>query len=154
MKMLKFIALAAVTGGAVVFSGCATTPDSRISAHPDVFAQLTPQQQALVRAGQVSIGMDMGAVKLALGDPDSVTFRTNANGQTQVWHYVSYGYYDGMYLYGGPYWGPYGRRRGGWGGWGGGWYPYAGGPVTIYDHFRIEFKDGKVVSISQEQPKS
>src|ERR1035438_5566283 len=108
MKTTNLFVFAAACAGAVVFSGCETTPDSRIAAHPDVFAQSTPQQQALIRAGQVGIGMDMGAVKLALGDPDSVTIRTNEKGQTQVWHYLSYAYYDGLYLYGGPYWGGYG----------------------------------------------
>jgi len=158
MKTTKLFLLIAASCGAIVFSGCESTPESRISEHPDVFAQLTPQQQTLVRAGQVSVGMDMGAVKLALGEPNSVTMRTTAQGQTQVWHYYTYGYYDGFYLYGGPYWGPYGRRRwgGGWGGgrgWGGGWAPYPG-PVTVYDHFRIEFRDNKVVSIAQEMPRS
>ena len=152
---MKTKTLSFLTGGALaalVFAGCANTPDTRIAEHPDVYAQLTPAQQAQVHSGQVAIGFDMETVKLALGDPDSVAVATDAHGQVQIWHYVTYGYYDGAYLYAGPYWGPHGRRRwgGGWG-WGGGYQAYRG-PVSVYDHFRIEFRDGKVVAFVQEMP--
>ena len=150
MKTTKlFLCLAGATG-ALVFAGCATSPASRINDNPTEFAQLTPQQQQQVRAGQVAVGMDMGAVKLALGDPDAVTNQTTAQGTSQIWHYYSYGYWDGAYLYGGPYWGPHGRRRwgGGWG-WGGGFYAYPG-PVSVYPRFQIVFRDGRVVAITQE----
>ena len=150
MKTTKLFLFLAGSAGALVFSGCASTPQARISEHPDEFAQLTPQQQQQVRTGQVAVGMDMGAFKLALGDPDAVTNQTTAQGVSQIWHYYSYGYYDGAYLYGGPYWGMHGRRRwgGGWG-WGAGYYAYPG-PVAVYPRFQIVFRDGRVVAISQE----
>ena len=44
--------------------------------------------------------------------------------------------------------GGWGRRR--WGGWAGAGGPYPAGPVSTYDHFRVEFRDGKVVAFSQE----
>jgi len=138
----------------VWLAGC-STPDVRIRDNPEAFAQLPPQQQQLVRGGRVGIGFSMEAVKLALGNPDRVTVRTNINGETQIWHYVQYDYYDGGFLYAGPGWGMgygggYGRRWGR-GGWGGGWGMMDDYAVP-YDHFRIEFKDGKVSSINEERP--
>jgi hypothetical protein len=152
-KFTKAFSFAAAIGGAMIFAGCQSTPESRISSNPQAFSQVPPDQQPLVRAGQVSIGMTMEAVKLALGDPDTVTYRTDASGQAILWHYISYGYYDGVYLYGGPYWGPHGRHRH-WGAWGmgwGGWDPYSTA-VTVYERYRIEFLNGKVAAISQERP--
>jgi len=136
----------------LALAGC-STPDSRIAANPAAFAALNPQQQALVKAGQVGIGMSMDAVKLALGDPDRVTLRTDASGETQVWHYVTYEA-DGVYLYSGFYHRGYGRR-GGWGGWyGGPAYPYyLDYPNrTVHDRFTVEFKNGVTFSVSKELP--
>ena len=150
MKTTKLFLLLVGSAGALAFSGCQSTPQARIDSNPTEFAQLTPEQQNQVRSGQVAIGMDMGAVKLALGDPDAMTNQTTAQGQTQVWHYFTYGYYGGGYLYGGPYWGPRGRRRwGGGGGWRGGAYAYPEA-MAVYPRFRIVFRDNRVVAIEQE----
>jgi hypothetical protein len=128
---------------------------------PATFVRLNPQQQALVRAGQVAIGMDMSTVKLALGDPDRVTMRSNASGQSQIWHYVSYED-NGVILYTGYYHRGWAGRRGnwgGWGGWGGGWgwggpyYPYYTDYPTrsVHDRFRVEFGANNLVSsVTQE----
>ena len=61
-----------------------------------------PPDQALVKQGQVAPGMDIATVKLALGDPDHVSIRTTASGQTQVWHYITYED-NGVVLYAGYY---------------------------------------------------
>jgi hypothetical protein len=87
---------------AVLAGGCAT-PESRIKESPAAFARLTPDQQALVRAGQVATGFDMDAVRLALGDPDRVVTVTNAAGRRQVWHYLAYGDDDGRIVFDGYY---------------------------------------------------
>jgi outer membrane protein assembly factor BamE (lipoprotein component of BamABCDE complex) len=140
--------------GAVWLAGC-STPETRIKNDPEAFSRLNPDQQALVKAGQVGIGFDMSAVKLALGDPDRITVRTNAQGQVQTWHYVEYATYDGAYLYAGPFWGGYRHR--GWGGSMGWWAPEPFYPLPVareFDRFRIEFKDGKVTSIAQEMEKN
>ncbi len=135
---------------AVWLAGCSTV-DTRIRDNPDAFAQLTPQQQSLVRAGQIGLGFSSGAVKIALGEPDRITERTDASGESQVWHYVGYAYYNGAYLWAGP---GFPHRRG-WGWGGGGWWgpgpgPYWDQPVAAFDRFRVEFKDGKVVSIQKD----
>jgi hypothetical protein len=147
MKTSKFALVAAVLG-AVWLAGCSTI-DSRINQYPDTFAQLTPQQQALVRAGQVGLGFDMTTVKIALGDPDRVVVRTDASGDVQIWHYGEYAYYNGVYLWAGDGY----RRRAWWGG--GGWWgpgpgPYWDTPVQAFDRFRVEFRNGRVVSIQRD----
>lgn len=140
-----------------LFLGACSTPASRIQADPATFNRLTPQQQALVKVGQVSIGMDMSTVKLALGDPDRTTMRTDSSGQSQIWHYVTYED-NGVMLYTGYYhrgW----RRGGGWGGGWGGWgwwgpdYPYYMDYPnrSVHDRFRVEFGPNNLVSsVTQE----
>ena len=94
--------------------------------------------------------MDMDTVKLALGDPDRVTLRSDASGESQIWHYEETVYYDGAFFYPGPYWG---RRHPGWGHyWGPG--PWAfDAPAAIYDKFVIQFgPNGRVTSIHQDAP--
>jgi len=157
MKTTRLLLAVAAVSGAVWLAGCESTPEGRIKDNPEAFAQLTPQEQAMVKAGQVGMGFGMDAVKLALGAPDRITLRTDERGQVQVWHYVETVYFDGAFVYGGPYWGGWGRGYGrrGWG-WSGGYWgpyldgPYPVGPVSTYDHFRVEFRNSKVVSFSQE----
>ncbi|HWU69060.1 MAG TPA: hypothetical protein VN046_09300 [Stenotrophobium sp.] len=71
----------------LVLAACAT-PATRIKDHPDRYAALTPEQQTLVRQGQVALGMPAAAVELALGKPSSITERTDSKGEVQVWHYA------------------------------------------------------------------
>lgn len=150
MKNAKKHLLIAAAAVSVWMAGC-TTPDARINAQPQLFAQLTPAQQALVKNGQVALGFSMDAVKLALGDPDHVSMRTDASGQVQIWHYATYESPDGVILYTGYY-----HRRGFAWGWSGPDYPY---PYfmdypdrRVHDRFEIVFKDNKVVSIEQDAP--
>jgi hypothetical protein len=154
MKTTRFLLLLAAVSGAAWLTGC-STPETRISSNPEVFARLTPQEQSLIRAGQLGLGFTAEAVKLALGPPDRVTMTTDASGQLEVWHYAETVYYDGAFLYGGPYWGGWGRRGRWWGGYWGGYGdgPYPVGPVNTYDRFRVEFRNNKVVAFSQELAK-
>jgi outer membrane protein assembly factor BamE (lipoprotein component of BamABCDE complex) len=150
MKTSHALYLVAIVGAALL-AGC-STPTSRIREHPDVFARLTPDQQALVTNGQIAVGFDMQTVKLALGDPDAITLQTTAMGQTQIWHYVTYETYDGYVIYGG-YYGRGWRRGYGGGYWGGPWGdPYfAGYPARVHERFRVTFdRTGRVQSIQQE----
>ena len=138
-----FLFIAALA--AAVVTGC-STPATRIKANPEVFAKLDPQQQALVRAGQIALGFDADAVKLALGDPDRVSVRTTADGETAIWHYVTYEA-DGRVLFTGYY--HSGRR---WWGWGPSYAYYLDYPNRrVRDHFRVEFKRGLVSAITEDR---
>ncbi|CAM2899517.1 hypothetical protein [Rariglobus hedericola] len=93
------VALLAMTLG---FAGCAT-PDARIKRSPEVFARLSPDQQALVKEGRVAIGFDEDAVMLALGLPDRKWTRTDAKGTQEVWSYTTWENDLGQPLYRGWY---------------------------------------------------
>lgn len=123
--------------------GC-STPATRIKANPEAFAQLTPEQQTLVKAGQVALGFGFDAVKLALGDPDRVGTRIDADGETITWHYLTYEA-DGRMLFTGYY-----HTGRGW--WGGARYPYYLDYPNrrVRDRFTVQFKGGRVSAITQE----
>lgn len=142
-NLVRLCLLAAL--GALWLAGC-STPATRIKANPEAFARLTPQQQALVQAGQIALGFDAEAVKLALGDPDRISVRTDADGETAIWHYVTYEA-DGHPLFTGNY--HTGRR---WGGWGPSYAYYLDYPNRrARDHFRVELRRGIVTAITQDR---
>jgi outer membrane protein assembly factor BamE (lipoprotein component of BamABCDE complex) len=149
VKTTKILSLASVALCAALLAGC-DTPQSRINSSPQIFARLTPDQQALVKNGQIAVGFDMDAVRLALGDPTRVVIRTDAGGQHQVWHYTTYADYQGVVIYGGYY------HR--WRGWGGPYFyggvPYYNGyPAVVHDQIKVEFDDSnRVKSVEQEKP--
>jgi outer membrane protein assembly factor BamE (lipoprotein component of BamABCDE complex) len=149
MKTSRNILFASAALCVALLAGC-DTPDSRIRSSPDVFARLTPDQQALVKAGQIAVGFGMDAVKLALGDPVRITLNTDKYGQHEIWHYTTYEDYQGVVIYTGYY-----HRWGGWGGprfWGDVGY-YDGYPVRVHDRIRVEFDiNGRVATIEQEKP--
>lgn len=145
MKTILFRLLLVSAVAGLCLAGC-STPETRIKANPEAFARLTPQQQAMVKAGQIGLGFDQEAVKLALGDPDRVAVRTDAKGETVIWQYVTYES-DGRILYTGYY--HSGRR---WWGWGSPYPYYLDYPERrVRDRFRVEFKAGRVVSIVEDR---
>jgi outer membrane protein assembly factor BamE (lipoprotein component of BamABCDE complex) len=148
MNTSKLLMVAAALGTACL-TGCSTV-SSRIQENPGLFASLPPDQQALVQQGKVSIGMDMATVRLAKGDPDHVTTRTNAGGQMQVWHYVNYEDDNGIILYSGYY-----HRWWGLNGWGPGYPYYLDYPARRpHDYFRVEFGSDNRVREVQEETRS
>lgn len=137
-----------------------STPASRIKSHPDIFAQADTEQQAMIRGGQIALGFPPEWVKLALGEPDRITERTDAQGTETVWHYTDIetvgGY--GAFAYGYPdpfgYPPPYSAGYGPW--WYGPPYPglaagyYPGGAAQIEsDRLRVTFRAGKVAAIER-----
>lgn len=72
---------------ALIFAGCAT-PEARIRRNPQLFAQLAPDQQALIIRGQIAIGFDAEMVRLALGEPDRIQAGTDA-ADIEIWSYLS-----------------------------------------------------------------
>lgn len=142
-KLLGFILAGAVS--VFCLGGCAT-PAARIKANPEAFARLSPEQQVLVQAGQIGLGFEPEAVKLALGDPDRTTVRTDADGETLIWHYATYEA-DGRILYTGYY--HTGRR---WGGWGPLYPYYMDFPHRqVRDRFTVEFERGRVSAITEDR---
>jgi hypothetical protein len=142
-SMKKLFYLITVAIGVALFPGC-STPQTRINENPEVFARLTPEQQDMIKRGQVGIGFDMPMVKLALGDPDRVRIRTDEHGTSEIWSYVTYEAEDGMLLYRG-----YFHR-----------YYYGFSPLYPYylgypsrrehEHFRVIFRGGRVVSVEYD----
>jgi outer membrane protein assembly factor BamE (lipoprotein component of BamABCDE complex) len=129
---------------ALALAACAS-PETRIRDNPDLYAKLTPEQQALVKKGQIALGMSQDAVMLALGKPNRITERTDAEGTQRVWHYteyVDYGYGPAYYpvFYDPFFYPPFGP-----------FYPAYAYPVQQErDRMRVVFKDNKVIAIERE----
>ena len=139
MKKLTVV-LALVAG--FILAGCAT-PETRIRQNPAAFDRATPAQQEMIKQGKVDIGFDMELVQLALGVPDRTRERVDAQGKEVIWSYVNYEGADGVILYRGWY------HRGYWGA--PSYAYYADFPNRRErEHFRVVFKDNKVVQIEQE----
>jgi hypothetical protein len=140
--MKHLFPLLSLLAGLLLAAGC-STPESRIAKQPEVFNRLTPEQQQMIREGRVGVGFDMEMVKLALGDPDRIRERTDANGRSEIWSYVSYESTDGMLLYRGWY------HRG----WGSPYYPYYLDVSSRRErsHDEVVFREGRVVSVEQER---
>ena len=139
--MKTFIFSLALAAG-LVLAGCAT-PEARIRENPAAFDRSTPAQQELIKKGKVDIGFDEAQVQLALGVPDRVSERTSAEGKSVIWHYVDYENSDGMILYRGWYHRSF---------WGGPYAYFADFPNRRErDHFKVDFRDGKVVLIEEEK---
>lgn len=140
--MKSFLVFLTMLGGFLVLTGC-STPETRIAKNPELFNQLTPEQQQLIREGRVGIGFTKDMVHLALGEPDRVRERIDVNGRSEVWSYISYEGSDGMLLYRGWY------HRG----WGHPFYPYYMTVPGRRERSRDEvvFRDDRVVSVDQER---
>lgn len=136
-KLSLFIAAAAA-----VFLAACSTPESRIQSNPAVFATLSPADQQLIREGKVAIGFTQEMVRLALGDPDRVYTRTDANGVSESWSYTTYESESGMLLYRGFY-----HRH-----WGYSYYPYFVDYPSrrTREYFKVVFTGGRVSAIESQ----
>jgi hypothetical protein len=143
MKRLNFsraLAISVALSG-LVLSGCATI-ENRISQHPEIYNQLSPADQALVRQGRIREGMSMNAVWLAWGSPEQKGFGRMHGRSTETWIYRAYyNEYD-------PYYGGFGYPYGygyGYGGFAGGGVFVGGGRhghrrfFAVYDPFYDPF---------------
>ena len=86
MRVVRYVLFATTLWAA----GCATTPQARIKANPQLFAHLPQSEQVLVRTGRIRRGFGMDAVRLALGSPNRVITATGPYGPTQTWFYFGY----------------------------------------------------------------
>jgi hypothetical protein len=128
----------------LTLAGCAT-PEARIEKNPALFASLAPADQQAIKEGRAGIGFTPEMVKLALGDPDRVSTRTDASGTSEVWRYTTYETEGGLYLYRGYYHRYYGF----------------GDPLFPYymsypgrrdrDYLKLTFTDGRVSTIEEDR---
>ena len=148
----RFSSGASVLGiAAVVFilTSC-STPQTRISDHPDFYQSLSPRDQALVSQGQIRYGMSRNAVWLAWGSPDSKVIGNMRGHSTETWVYVYYATYPYYYY---PYYGPYGP---GFGFFGDPFYDpfyYSLIPPSIpYPNKTVTFSNRRVMSFQYLEP--
>jgi len=80
--------LSAATG-ALILASC-STPQTRISEHPDLYQSLSHRDQALINQGQIRIGMSRTAVWLAWGSQDRKITGNMGGGLTETWVYTYY----------------------------------------------------------------
>ena len=92
-----------LASGAIILSSC-STPQTRISEHPDLYQSLSARDQALVSQGQIRTGMSRTAVWLAWGSPDRKVVGNMGAGRGETWAYIYYATYP--YPCCGP-WDPY-----------------------------------------------
>jgi len=156
-EMFSWALLACIATGALFFSGCSTV-SSRIEANQSAFAQLSPQDQALVHEGRIRGGMSQMGVYFAWGEPQQKATGMMRNTPVETWVYTAstsaYGpYYPGWYggwgfagrvgyygwhhgrriyaAYYDPFWDPF-------------YYPF---PATItYPVKTVSFQNGRVVA--------
>jgi outer membrane protein assembly factor BamE (lipoprotein component of BamABCDE complex) len=86
----RFSSGASVLGIAAVVlivTSC-STPQTRISDHPDLYQSLSPRDQALVSQGQIRSGMSRSAVWLAWGSSDQKIVGNKAGRPTATWMYI------------------------------------------------------------------
>lgn len=127
----------------VWLAGCAT-PDSRIKKNQALFDSLPAEAQAQIREGQVSLGFTPDMVRLAVGEPDRRSIRTDASGRTEVWSYTRYETVDGFPVYTGYYH----RAYPGYRYYGSGFYTER---TEAREYFRVEFVDGEVTVVQQQE---
>ena len=160
MKRQFFLrALAAIACGAVLLTSC-TTPETRITEHPEIYNRLAPSDRELVARGEIRPGLAQDAVFLAWGAPEQRTVANVHGRPAETWVYFS-STATGDYGYGGFY-GPYsrgfyspfggrfyGRRGHRYYGFGYGYYdpfPFGGTQIVRYPYKTISFQNRRVVA--------
>ena len=74
----------------VVLAGCITPEaqrERRIAENIELFYEFPEEVREAVRRGEVEIGFDEDMVRLAVGSPDRVSRRKNADGELVNWQY-------------------------------------------------------------------
>jgi outer membrane protein assembly factor BamE (lipoprotein component of BamABCDE complex) len=135
--MLSVLAAAALLGAA----GCASrsTIQTRRTERLGAYEALSPEDKALVDAGQIKTGMSADAVYIAWGPPAQVLESEDQNGHVTTWQYT------GSWMQESRYWAYRETRRGGRDLF---LERYLVSDYQPRDYVRAEinFKDGKVVS--------
>ncbi len=104
--MKVFYSIISALALSFICASCSTTPQVRIEENPQVYQSLTPDEQKLVSAGQISTGMSPQAVFLAWGYPNNTPVRGENNGsQYMKWIYTASTAYMTQTAWVDPYWG-------------------------------------------------
>ncbi|HKS03952.1 MAG TPA: hypothetical protein VJR49_01235 [Chthoniobacterales bacterium] len=118
----------------VILASC-STPQTRISDHPDLYQSLSQRDRALVNQGNIRVGMSRTAVWLAWGSPDRKIVGNMGGGSTETWLYIYYATYYPPYgpwgYFGDPFYDPF-------------YYSYI--PSIPYPNKVVTFARGRVVS--------
>ena len=86
MKSANWLCLVLAIGG-VFFSGCSTSPLSRIDSDRGRYESWPLDVQEAVLNGRAKKGMTKEQVEMALGKPSEVVARSAKPGEDEVWVY-------------------------------------------------------------------
>jgi len=147
LTRFRTTSLAAVLVAAISLAGCAT-PEARIERSPELFASLAASDQQAIKEGRAALGFTPEMVKLALGDPDRISTKTDASGTSEVWRYTTYESDAGLYLYRGYY-----HRYSLYHGYGDPFFPYYMNYPSRRDrdYLKVTFTGGRVSAIEEER---
>jgi len=142
MRTTPSFALCVITS-VLLFAGCSSTPQDRISENKALYESFPADVQRKVSAGQVDIGFTPDMVRLAMGKPHKIFNRADAHGESEVWVYAkskpqfSFGVGVGGYS----------------GGYGGGTSTGVGVSTTTApdegEYMRVVFQDGRVTGVER-----
>jgi hypothetical protein len=150
---MKILLIPLLTG-ALLLSGCVSTPQTRTEENPDLFESFTAAQKETILKGEVDLDFTEEMVLMAAGAPDRKAKKRSKLGTTEVWTYYKfrarpisgygYGGYNGYFSYN--------RRYGSW------------VRSPFYDDFAVvrsygepeknlvvDFQEGKVISFEMVQ---
>ena len=141
----KIIAMTVIMTVVVLqFTGCTSTPQTRVQKNPEMLATLSEQEREMVLRGAITEGMSRNAVYLAWGRPDSVATGSENGRPIETWRYSTL---QPVYRYGG-----FGFGLGYGGGYRHGHYFYPGvawnmGPDYVpMTSSVVRFRNGRVVA--------
>lgn len=86
------IRLFLLTATALLLAACASTPESRIKKHPEIFNAFPADAQEKIRKGTIDIGFTADMVEMAKDKPNRIYSRKTAAGSTEVWSYTGVRY--------------------------------------------------------------
>lgn len=89
MRVLSPLVLPLFVFAVLVFAGC-NTFERRAQQKADVFATLSPEDQARLEEKVIHVGDTTDMVYIALGEPDERRQTTTASGDTITWIYNRY----------------------------------------------------------------
>ncbi len=86
---MNFLKLLAYSATALGLTACATsTIETRKQERMSAYAQLVPEERALVDTGEIRIGMSADAVYISWGQPSEVLESEDETGRSQIWRYA------------------------------------------------------------------